>query len=531
MMGERCLRLADSQASKMGHAMDEPASMLSKMTRALELAGSLMVLAERTTGRVTQQFGRLRGGDGLQLVGSTLDDWHAAIVHPADRGPLGQALERLRGSREGVDVSVWMCLAEGRFAEVTVHGEAIDEDQILLTLARPEPAAAGEPARMADEDTARLKAIVEHSPDAVYIRNLEGVMVLVNAAGAEGLGIDAADIIGKLPEEILPPPVAARIRESDEAVLQTGEVLTYESRMRNLSGREMTFLISKYPYRDTAGRIIGLIGIMRDITELKQLQECLTDQNLQLQRIDRQKSEFVSALSHELRTPLTFIKGYVEFLEDRIGGELTAMQDEYVASIQHGVERLERLVNDLLDFARMDAGTFKLVKDQGDLRETIQSTVALLQPVMEQAHLEARLSLPEGPLQACVDRQRIGQVLTNLVTNAIKFSPPHQAVEVRAWQAEGEVRCEIRDYGPGIPPDETHRLFQRFSQLAAGADRGGLGLGLSISKSLVEAHGGRIGVQSQVGQGATFWFTLPATCPPGHESGIMSSSESSGVTR
>jgi PAS domain S-box-containing protein len=502
--------------------------MLSKMTRALELAGSLMVLAERATGRVTQQFGRLQGGDGLQLVGSLLDDW---IVHPADRGPFGQALERLRGSRESVDVSVRMCLAGRIFAEVTVRGEAIDEDQILLTLVRPEPAAPDVSAGMADEDAARLKAIVEHSPDAIYIRNLEGVMVLVNAAGAQGLGIDAADVIGKLPEEILPPPVVARIRESDEVVLQTGEVLTYESRMHNLTGREGTYLISKYPYRDTSGRIIGLIGIMRDISELKRLQERLTEQNLQLQRIDRQKSEFVSALSHELRTPLTFVKGYVEFLEDRIGGELTATQDEYVSSIQRGVERLERLVNDLLDFARMDAGTFKLIKDQGDLRETIQSTVALLQPVMEQAGLEARVSLPEGPLPACVDRQRIGQVLTNLVTNAIKFSPPDQAVEVRAWQAEGVVRCEIRDYGPGIPPDETHRLFQRFSQLAAGADRGGLGLGLSISKALVEAHGGHIGVHSQVGQGATFWFTLPATCPPGHESGIMSSCETPRSTR
>lgn len=502
--------------------MDESARMLSTMTRALELAGSLMVLAERATGRVTQQFGRLQGGDGLRLVGSILDDWG---VHPADRGAFSQALERLRGARAGVDFSVRLGLTEKAFAEVRVRGEAIDEDQILLTLSRSEPATPDAPAGMADEDTARLKAIVAHSPDAIFIRNLEGVMVLVNAAGAQGLGIDAADVIGKLPEEILPPPVVSRIRESDEVVLRTGEVLTYESRMRNLAGREMTFLVSKYPYRDTAGRISGLIGIMRDISELKQLQERLTEQNLQLQRIDRQKSEFVSALSHELRTPLTFVKGYVEFLEDRIGGELTATQDEYVSSIQRGVERLERLVNDLLDFARMDAGTFKLIKDQGDLRETIQSTVALLQPVMEQAGLEARVSLPEGPLPACVDRQRIGQVLTNLVTNAIKFSPPDQAVEVRAWQAEGVVRCEIRDYGPGIPPDETHRLFQRFSQLAAGAARGGLGLGLSISKALIEAHGGHIGVHSQVGQGATFWFTLPATCPPGHESGIMSSSE------
>jgi PAS domain S-box-containing protein len=505
--------------------MEKQSSMLSTMTRALELTGALMVLAERTTGRVTQQFGRLPGGDGLQLVGSILDDWHEAIVHPVDRAPFGQALERLRSSRASIEVSVRLCLAEHAFAEIRVRGEVSDEDRILLTLARPEPAASGLPADWADEDTAQLKAIVENSPDAIYIRNLEGRMLLVNAAGARGLGIDEANVIGKLPEEILPPPVAARIRESDEVVLQTGEMLTYESRMRNLSGREGIYLISKYPYRATSGRIIGLIGIMRDITDLKQLQDRLTDQNRQLQRVDRQKSEFVSALSHELRTPLTFIKGYVEFLEDRIGGELSATQDEYVSAIQRGVERLERLVNDLLDFARMDAGTFKLIKDQGDLRETIQSTVALLQPVMAQARLEARVSLPDGPLPVCADRQRIGQVVANLVTNAIKFSPPHRAVEVRAWQAEGEVRCEIRDYGPGIAPDDSQRLFQRFSQLAAGAKRGGLGLGLSISKALVEAHGGNIGVHSQVGQGSTFWFTLPSTCPPGDDLCIMGASE------
>lgn len=477
--------------------MDEHASTLSAMTRTLEHAGILMLLAERSTGRVTRQHGRLPGGDGLQLVGTRLEDW----LHPADRAAFGQALAAFK------DLVVRLRLAEGAYTEVTVHAEPLDEAQVLVTIAHAGPAPAPE---WADEDTARLKAIVDHSPDAVYIRNLEGRMLLVNPAGAQGLGLEPAAIVGRLPEEILPPPVAARIRESDQVVLETGEILTYEATMHNLAGQEGTYLISKYPYRAASGRIIGLIGIMRDITELKQLQRRLTEQNRQLQRVDEQKSTFVSALSHELRTPLTFIKGYVEFLEDGIGGELSATQDEYVASIQSGIERMERLVNDLLDFARMDAGTFKLTRATGDLRDAIQSTVALLQPMMEQAELEARVSLPERPLQACVDIQRISQVVTNLVTNAIKFSPPHQVVEVRAWQADGELRCEVQDHGPGIAPDDAQQLFQRFSQLKAGAERGGLGLGLSISRGLVEAHGGHIGVKSQPGRGTTFWFTLPS---------------------
>jgi PAS domain S-box-containing protein len=495
--------------------MEQQTSMLNATIRALELTGSLMVLADGATGRISHQFGCLLDGDGLRLVGTTLDQWPGSVVHPDDRERFEQALTEIRSAQSDVALTVRVRRSASHFTTVSLRGELPDAQQVLLTLTPSAEAAAEVPGCLQDEDTARLQAIVENSPDSVYIRNLEGRMVLVNTAGAHGLGLAPADIIGKLPEEILPPPVATRIRESDEEVLRTGEVLTYESRMRNLSGRQATFLISKYPYRDTSGRIIGLIGIMRDITELKLLQDRLTDQNMQLQAVDRQKSEFVSALSHELRTPLTFIKGYVEFLEDRVGGDLSAMQDEYVAAIQQGVERLERLVNDLLDFARMDAGTFKLIKAPDDLRNTILSTVELLQPMMEQAQLAARVCLPEGPLRAWVDSQRIGQVVTNLVTNAIKFSSPHQAIEVSAWQTDGEVRCEVRDHGPGIAPDEAERLFHRFRQLKAGAERGGLGLGLSICKALVEAHGGRIGVESEPGAGSTFWFTLPIASPHG----------------
>ena len=233
--------------------------------------------------------------------------------------------------------------------------------------------------------------------------------------------------------------------------------------------------------------------------------------NRRLMELDMLKSNFVNSVTHELRTPLTAIQGYSEFLEDEIGGPLTADQRTFVGEINVGARRLERLLNDLLDFARMDAGTFSLRREPNDLGERVGEAAAALMPLARAAGVTLALSPPEGDLVGPMDAQRIGQVLTNLLGNAIKFSPRGGTVRVAVRRDGGALRCEIADEGPGIAPADVSRLFQRFSQLEGGVRQGkGTGLGLSICKALVEAHGGAIGVESQVGRGSVFWFTLPA---------------------
>jgi signal transduction histidine kinase len=246
--------------------------------------------------------------------------------------------------------------------------------------------------------------------------------------------------------------------------------------------------------------------------ERKRAEEVALQRTLELQKakeLDQLKSGFVNAVSHELRTPLTSILGYAEFLEDHVGGDLTQDQAQFVQQIQDSAGRLSRLVDDLLDFARIDAGTFKLKLETVDLTPKIREIVTSFLPQAASAHLELTLEVPEKPMTLRVDPQRIGQVVANLLSNALKFTPKGGHVTVRALPAEKGVRVEVEDSGEGIPSEDLPKLFQRFSQLERGVRKGGTGLGLSISKALVEAHGGQIGVISEPGRGATFWFTLP----------------------
>ncbi len=241
------------------------------------------------------------------------------------------------------------------------------------------------------------------------------------------------------------------------------------------------------------------------VSEQKALAELAAARDL-----DRLKNQFVSAITHDLRIPLSVIVGYAELLEEGLGGALTPQQLEYLGQIERGAKRLERLVNDLLDFARMEAGTFKLQLEPTEFGATVQEMVDSFKPQADGARVALTAIVPHAPLDVRIDPQRIEQVLGNLIGNALKFTPEGGAIEVRASFDGDELRCEVEDTGEGIEAADLPKLFLRFSQLAAGAQKKrGTGLGLSISKGIVEAHGGRIGVRSEPGKGSVFWFTLP----------------------
>ena len=250
------------------------------------------------------------------------------------------------------------------------------------------------------------------------------------------------------------------------------------------------------------------------MTERKRLEAQLRAQYEKLKELDKLKGDFVNAVSHDLRTPLTSILGYAEFLEDEIGGALTAQQQEFVSQIAKSTKRLEGMVNDLLDFARLDAGTFRLHCEDADLVGRVRDLVDSLRPQAEEHGLTLQLELPRGPLMRVLDPQRIDRVLANLIGNALKFTPEGGRIVVSLAEDGEGLLCEVADTGIGIAPEDLPKLFQRFSQLEAGARmKSGTGLGLSISKAQVEAHGGRIGVRSVPGKGSTFWFRLPRGVP------------------
>lgn len=269
------------------------------------------------------------------------------------------------------------------------------------------------------------------------------------------------------------------------------------------------------PIASPEGRPYGRVWYFRDMTDRKLLEQQLQRQFHALQELDRLKSDFVNAVTHELRTPLTSIMGYAEFLEEGIGGALSSQQLEFVHELVEGSKRLEALLNDLLDFARLEAGTFRLAVQPADLHRKIHEILASLRPQAHEAALRLVDCTPDEPLFLPMDAQRVGQVLINLITNAIKFTKAGGTIRIGTRREGDEIVCFVEDTGIGIDAADLPKLFNRFTQLETGlTKKAGVGLGLSISKSIIEAHGGRIGVESQRGQGSTFWFALPAA-PPG----------------
>jgi signal transduction histidine kinase len=241
----------------------------------------------------------------------------------------------------------------------------------------------------------------------------------------------------------------------------------------------------------------------------------LQDANARLQELDCLKSEFVSDVSHELRTPLTSIKGYIDYLLEGIVGELSPPQKDFLVPVKRNIDRLVRLINDLLDLARIEAGQVDLHPVRLSVPEVATEVIEMLRPLAVEKGIDLGVSAPQTDGVVRADRDRLYQVLLNLTHNAVKFTPPGGEVRVQvAVQPEGEVLTVVQDTGEGILPEELERVFDKFHQVSPSpAHMRGSGLGLTITKMLVELQGGRVWVRSQLGRGSEFGFTLPAAEP------------------
>lgn len=299
-------------------------------------------------------------------------------------------------------------------------------------------------------------------------------------------------------------------------------------------GQTRYLTIVELPYQDVQGRIVGLLHLVHDCTqagllrqqvsqqrnELRLAQAQLARQNLQLaaanaelRRLDELKSSFVSIAAHELRTPLTAIVGYLEMLADGEVGPLSQGQQEYLGIVQECVERLLHLAASLLDVARIEAGRVDLVLRPTDLPALLRTVVAEFEG--QARSRDQRLVLIEAPdlPPALCDPARTAQIVGNLLSNALKYTPRGGQIglDISLAAEEGFLQVSVSDNGPGIAPEDQDKLFSRFFRTAAATDggAGGAGLGLYITRSLVELHGGRIWLESELGSGTTFFVTLP----------------------
>jgi signal transduction histidine kinase len=247
-----------------------------------------------------------------------------------------------------------------------------------------------------------------------------------------------------------------------------------------------------------------------EVARLGAEKRALDAQNEQLRELDRMKDDFVASVSHELRTPLTSIRGYLELVLDEEAGSLTDEQEQFLRIVERNAERLLRVVGDLLFVAQFDAGTLHLERAAVDVNTLAEQALSAARPAAEAKQIALNLD-GDGIPEFDGDPARIGQMLDNLVTNAIKFTPPGGRVDVRAFMRASDAVIEVTDTGIGIPPAEQDRVFERFFRArGAGAEAiQGTGLGLAIAKAVVEAHGGTIAVESTEGRGTTFRAELP----------------------
>jgi signal transduction histidine kinase len=254
--------------------------------------------------------------------------------------------------------------------------------------------------------------------------------------------------------------------------------------------------------RDELGALAANVNQMND--ELRRLYK-------ELETASQHKSDFLASMSHELRTPLNAIIGFSQVLREGMVGDVNEKQREYLDDILSSGSHLLSLINDVLDLSKVEAGQVELAVAPFSLRGAIDSGVVMVRERATNDGVGVTVAESSGVDMIEGDERRIRQVIFNLLSNAVKFTPAGGVVDVSAMRVNGEVRVSVADTGPGIAADDLERIFEEFQQTDAGtAQREGTGLGLALSKRLVELHGGRIWVDSEIGKGSTFVFTLPA---------------------
>ncbi len=292
------------------------------------------------------------------------------------------------------------------------------------------------------------------------------------------------------------PEDRALWQASVQASLQSGEPLDFEFRAVRPDGSTLMAHSRGEVIFDAQGTPVRMVGTAQDITERHEL--------------ERVKDEFTSVVSHELRTPLTSIRGSLGLLESGVLGELPAQGQRMVEIAVQNTDRLVRLINDILDIERINSGQIDMHPQSCDARELIDRACDAVTSLADAASVSVVIEAER--LALSVDADRIIQTLTNLISNAVKFSPPDSSVHVSCSRRDAEVLFEVSDEGRGIPAEKLESIFGRFAQVDASDSRekGGTGLGLAICRSIVDQHGGRIWAHSEPGQGATFSFVLPA---------------------
>ena len=364
-----------------------------------------------------------------------------------------------------------------------------------------------------------LKTLMDNLPDYIFIKDTASRYITANTAHVQLLGASTVDeLVGRTDFEFFSTPSTLPFFTDEQRVMRSGVPLLDRIEIINRESEEKQrwVLSSKIPLRDSGDLVWGMIAISRDITALKKVEEELRRAKETAEAATRAKSDFLATMSHEIRTPMNAVIGMTSLLLDT---PLTFEQSEFVDTIRISGENLLAIINDILDFSKIESGRMDLERRPFHLVESIEDVLDLFSSRAAERGIELAVQFADSlPAIVIGDQVRLRQVLVNLLGNALKFTEKGEVVVSVAAIPAHECCClqfAVRDTGIGIPHDRMHRLFQSFTQVDSSTTRryGGTGLGLAISRRLVEMMGGSMQVESEVGSGSTFTFSILADLP------------------
>ncbi|MGC1373752.1 MAG: PAS domain S-box protein [Candidatus Sulfotelmatobacter sp.] len=465
---------------------------------------------------VSPAFEKILGFTGEDLLSKP----YLEFVHPDDREATQTESARLANGESTFSFENRYLCKDGDYKWILWNAVSVPRQGMIYAVGRDVTES-----KRTGEVRERLAAIVDSSDEAIISKTLDGTITAWNSGAQRTFGFSAAEAVGTSMTMLFPPERASEETGILARIARGERVDPFETVRVRKDGKYIDVSVTFSPIKDERGSIVGASKIARDISERKQFDEekrqlihqlAASNQELELrnrevERATRMKSKFLANMSHELRTPLNAIIGFSDLLAEGTAGTLNSKQQRFVNHIKQGSAHLLQLINDILDLSKIEAGQLEIRCEDFSIEDAIPEVLSNIRPLAMAKNIDVEQQLEPG-MRVFADRVRFKQILYNLLSNAVKFTSRNGKITVACAVQTNMVSISVTDTGIGIRPEDQAVIFEEFRQVDSAAEnvQEGTGLGLSITKRLVEQQRGQIFVESSLGKGSRFTFTLPA---------------------